>query len=245
MTFGNDSLHEVLSAEFGNTLSRVGHGRWSAATNDGLQLQCMTDERADRMRFIIPVMPVGSAPKEFLMRILEANFHSALDSRYAVAQGLVWSVFLHPLRSLGVEGARAALSQVMRLARTTGTSYSSSNMIFVGAFDSASPGEGAGRVTAEQAFENVLAEKKGEARGPTDVPSSFCDPLTFELMEDPVQLPSGHTTERATILEHIARFNNNPFTKEPLAASLLTPNRALADAISEWKASKAKESTSP
>eukprot|EP01063_Lacrimia_lanifica_P002548 TRINITY_DN11341_c0_g1_i1.p1 TRINITY_DN11341_c0_g1~~TRINITY_DN11341_c0_g1_i1.p1 ORF type:complete len:253 (+),score=66.19 TRINITY_DN11341_c0_g1_i1:59-817(+) len=237
--FGNSELHEVLSEAFGDALMRVGPGRWRALTPEGLQFQCMTDERANRMRFIIPVMPVGGAPKEFLTRLLEANFHSALDARYAIAQGLVWSVFLHPLRSLGYEGARQHLSQVMRLARTTGTSYSSSDLVFVGMFDSASPPVAEGRVTAQEAFDRCVDEaNRNRAARPEadDTPSAFCDPITFELMEDPVQVPSGHTFERATILEHIARFNNNPLTKEPLAPDALTSNRALADAIAEWKA---------
>eukprot|EP01060_Flectonema_neradi_P038228 TRINITY_DN7971_c1_g1_i1.p1 TRINITY_DN7971_c1_g1~~TRINITY_DN7971_c1_g1_i1.p1 ORF type:complete len:253 (+),score=34.04 TRINITY_DN7971_c1_g1_i1:46-759(+) len=234
----NDSLHKVLEKRFGNDLVRQGHGRWAAVTSDGLRFQCMTDERANRMRFIIPVMPVGNAPKEFLSRLLKANFHSALDSRYAVANGLVWSTFLHPLRSLDEQQASAALSQVIKLASTTGSSYSSSDLVFVGMVDDSECCEG-GRITAEEAFK--LAEKQAKKADDSeagDIPSHFCDPLTFELMLDPVSVPSGHTFERTTIMEHISRFHNNPFTREPLDVEKLAPNRALQQAIEAWQSQK-------
>ena len=233
----NESLHRVLEARFGNDLIRQGHGRWGAVTSDGLRFQCMTDERANRMRFIVPVMPVGNAPKEFLLRLLKANFHSALDSRYAIANGLVWSTFLHPLKSLTDEQAAAALSQVIKLASTTGSSYSSSDLVFVGMVDDSECCEG-GRITAEEAFK--LAEKQADSdtKQSGDIPSHFCDPLTFELMMDPVSVPSGHTFERTTIMEHISRFHNNPFTRDPLEVDKLAPNRALEQAIDAWKSSE-------
>lgn len=38
-------------------------------------------------------------------------------------------------------------------------------------------------------------------------PEEFLDPLTQELMDDPVILPSsGHTVDRSSIMRHLLRF---------------------------------------
>lgn len=65
-----------------------------------------------RMRFMIGVLRVRNAPAVFLRRVLEANFHSALDAKYAVFGDVLWSTFMHPLSSLSVEDATAGIDQV-------------------------------------------------------------------------------------------------------------------------------------
>jgi STIP1 family protein 1 len=128
--------------------------------------------------------------------------------------------------------------QVVRLAETTGTSFSSTDMVFVGHADDA-VAEGGGRLTAAEAFERVnhdSAESSAEREVENAAaPDHFCDPVTFEVMEDPVQTPSGHTFERTSILLHISQFGNNPFTREPLQPSQLVPNRSLKEAISKFQ----------
>lgn len=62
--------------------------------------------------------------------ILVANFHTALDARYAVANGAVVSVFVHPLSSLQEADLRSGLCQVATLANNFGTSHSSGALGF-------------------------------------------------------------------------------------------------------------------
>lgn len=132
--------------------------------------------------------------------------------------------------------------QVVRLAETTGTSFSSSDLVYVGHADG-EVAEGAGRLTAEEAFERVtaaVAESRIAREAEDDAaPDHFCDPVTFELMEDPVQTPSGHSFERTSLLVHIAEFGNNPFTRERLDPSQLVPNRSLKEAIDKWREERA------
>ena len=62
--------------------------------------------------------------------MLVANFHAALDARYAVTDGTVVAVYVHPLASLQANELRSALRQVANLAANFGTSYSSGELGF-------------------------------------------------------------------------------------------------------------------
>lgn len=53
--------------------------------------------------------------------MLEANFHSALDVRYATSNGLVYAAYIHPLSLLRREEIHSALRHVAKLVKTFGT----------------------------------------------------------------------------------------------------------------------------
>ena len=96
----------------------------------GRSVLVMTDERADRMRIMSPIVDTNVLDKERLYRLLQANFDSAHDSRYAIAKGKLWSAFVHPLSSLSSTQFYSALNQVVTLAQNFGTTYSSGNHVF-------------------------------------------------------------------------------------------------------------------
>ena len=51
-----------------------------------------------------------------------------------------------------------------------------------------------------------------------DAPEEFLDPLMFNLMEDPVELPDSHTIiDRITIKRHLLNDPHDPFNRAPLA----------------------------
>lgn len=99
---------------------------------DGLQLQMVFDASADRMRVMIPIAGAAELSAEQLERLMQANFDSALDARYAIAQGAVWSVFLHRLSSLSTEDFASGLAQSVSLVRTYGTTFQSGAAVFGG-----------------------------------------------------------------------------------------------------------------
>ena len=82
------------------------------------------------MRIVSPVTAVDTLTAEQVQRMMVANFHSALDARYAVTDRSVVSVFVHPLASLQQNDFRSALRQVVSLADTFGSSYSSQALEF-------------------------------------------------------------------------------------------------------------------
>jgi len=90
------------------------------------------DESADRMRVISPIIEAASVPAEVHERMLQANFDAVLDARYAVANDLVWAVFLHPLSTLTEDDFVSALAQTVTAAETFGTTYTSGAIVFGG-----------------------------------------------------------------------------------------------------------------
>ena len=85
-------------------------GHWQCVINDA-PFVCMTDERANRMRFMAPISKTDEFDAEVLHHLLEANFHSALDARLAIHDGVLWSVFLSPLAELTPELAENGLKR--------------------------------------------------------------------------------------------------------------------------------------
>ncbi len=99
---------------------------------EGRDLWVITDEAHNRMRIISPVAPQTSLDQPMLARLLEANFASALDAKYALRDGTLWSVFTHPLAELTDMQFMDCLAQVSNLASNFGGSYASSNLTFGG-----------------------------------------------------------------------------------------------------------------
>lgn len=91
-----------------------------------------SDEAANRMRIISAITDVDQLSGDQLFYALAANFHSALDARYAISDGLVYAAFIHPLSSLSVAELRSAISQVASAHRTFGATYSSGELFFPG-----------------------------------------------------------------------------------------------------------------
>jgi len=92
----------------------------------------ITDPAGDRMGAMVPIRSAAGLDPEELMRLMQANFDSALDARYAVAQGRLWGVFIHPLSPLEREQLISGLVQTINVARTYGQTYSGGAQIFGG-----------------------------------------------------------------------------------------------------------------
>ena len=106
-------------------------GNWKIKF-EGHSVQIITDTKADRMRMVTGVAKTDKMDKAQLYRIMQANFESALDARYAIAQHIVWSTFIHPLSPLTDEEFFSGLGQTLSLARTFGTTFSSGVFVFGG-----------------------------------------------------------------------------------------------------------------
>lgn len=94
--------------------------------------QIVSDVSADRMRIVIGITDQDALTPELMTRILQANFDSALDARYAFAQGFLWSTFIHPLSSLSDEDFVSGLSQTITLFLTFGTTFTSGALVYGG-----------------------------------------------------------------------------------------------------------------
>ncbi|XLS27694.1 hypothetical protein ACJD0Z_10860 [Flavobacteriaceae bacterium M23B6Z8] len=95
-------------------------------------LICVTDEKANRMRIISPIAERAQLKEEHLLNALVANFHTALDVKYAISDELIWSVFAHPLKELSEAQVKDAILQVYYANVTFGNTYSSTTLVFPG-----------------------------------------------------------------------------------------------------------------
>ncbi|VAW05472.1 FIG01023306: hypothetical protein [hydrothermal vent metagenome] len=84
----------------------------------------ITDEAADRMRAMAFIREAKDITPEEMTRMMQANFDSALDARYAIAQSKLWAAFIHPLSPLEKDEFISGLGQVVNLATSYGTLYS-------------------------------------------------------------------------------------------------------------------------
>ncbi len=98
----------------------------------GYPVYIFTDVSADRMRIMVPVVESEALRKDVLFRLLQANFDTAMDARYAIAQEMLWSIFLHELSPLSDDQFHSGFLQAVTLAATFGTDYSSGAWRFGG-----------------------------------------------------------------------------------------------------------------
>jgi len=104
-------------------------GVWQFAVEKQTVL-IVTDEKNDRMRIMVAIRPAADVPADLMLRMMQANFDTALDSRYAVAREILWATFIHPLRALHDRQFVTAIGQTVNLSVTFGTTYSSGLLSF-------------------------------------------------------------------------------------------------------------------
>lgn len=71
-----------------------------------------------------------------------------------------------------------------------------------------------------------------------EIPADFEDPIMGILMEDPVTLPSRHTLDRSTIVQHLLSDPTDPFSRQKMAIEDVEPNTELRERIAAWKAER-------
>ncbi len=128
-TMNNGRLHKIIKKVDPKVQGQ--NGFWEL-TLEGIPLKVITDESANRMRIIAPIVKTTDLSKDELYRMMQANFDSALDARYAIAQGIVWATFLHPLSTLDSDDFVLGLGQTTNLVTSYGSSYSSGLLVFQG-----------------------------------------------------------------------------------------------------------------
>jgi hypothetical protein len=133
-----ESVNTIIRQEASN-VNRINQQQWQFQLQ-GRSMIVVANEQHNRMRIITPITQVQELSSEELFKMMVANYHSALDARYAINQeGVVVAVFLHPLTSLQQPDFRSALNQVASLATTFGSDYSSGELYFNNENDNSQP----------------------------------------------------------------------------------------------------------
>ena len=125
----NETLGEIITKN-ADTLAGV-TGNWQFLYKETPML-CVTDATNNRMRIIAPITESKNLNEDLLLDSMTANFHSALDVKYAISNGVLWSAYVHPLKELSNEQVESAISQVYLAAKTFGTTFSSTELLFGG-----------------------------------------------------------------------------------------------------------------
>lgn len=106
-------------------------GSWQLKYKE-IWVYVVTDANHNRMRIISPIARVEELEDKHYIKSLEANFHTALDIKYAISEGWMWSIFVHPLKELSAHQVKDAFSQVYSGVATFGFTYSSGELLFPG-----------------------------------------------------------------------------------------------------------------
>lgn len=137
LSFQTGFSQQMTPEKLGTILTSVsdsiqgGNGRWQFKVKDVI-FMCITDAKHNRMRIISPITETNRLDEKLKSAALVANFHSALDVKYAIAEDVLWSVFIHPLKELSEAQVKDAVSQVYSANITFGTSFSSTTLVFPG-----------------------------------------------------------------------------------------------------------------
>lgn len=92
----------------------------------------VTDETNNRMRVMVPVRKATDMTPEEILRVMQANFDTALDARYAIANDILWSTFIHPLRTLHDKQFITGIGQTVNLLATYGSTFTSGLLTYGG-----------------------------------------------------------------------------------------------------------------
>ena len=125
----NEKLQEIYTSVSDSIQGQL--GAWQFQVKDVMMIS-ITDTNHNRMRIISPIVDAANLDDDMLKAALAANFHTALDVKYAITDGVLWSVFIHPLKELSEDQLRDALSQVYYANVNFGSSYASTSLIFPG-----------------------------------------------------------------------------------------------------------------
>ena len=125
----NQRLGAIIHRLDGQVQGKPGFWRFSI---EGKTITVITDEKADRMRILVPVVKANALKEGELYRLMQANFDTSLDARYAVAKGILWSAFIHPLGILSKREFLSGLGQTVNLVLSFRNGYSSGALVFRG-----------------------------------------------------------------------------------------------------------------
>lgn len=123
----NKRLEKILTKVTDSIQGKEGY--WQVSYED-ITVLVITDQKHNRMRMITPIAYISELKETIYIEALEANFHTALDVKYAISDKIMWTVFIHPFKELSENQIKDAIKQVYYGTKTFGDSYSSTDLVF-------------------------------------------------------------------------------------------------------------------
>lgn len=132
---GEESPPTTGATEVGDFLREIAvdvsgeDGQWTARYR-GARILVFAVEEHGRMRIMAPITSTDSIGESEMRFMLDANYARALDAKFAIQDGVVWSLFNRPLVGLDRETFVDGADQVVTLRKNYGTSYRSTDLTF-------------------------------------------------------------------------------------------------------------------
>ena len=115
-------------------------GRFKKQENDDITLWqftiadtpafIQTQTAVNRMRIVAKIGHPKYQERSDLRSLMEANYHSALDCRYAITDGRLVATFIHPLAELTKAEFKSGLAQVISCTLSCGRENSGGTLTF-------------------------------------------------------------------------------------------------------------------
>ena len=119
---GHDRIEELIARVDKNYEGE--EGLWIFEL-EGVPIWVVADTEVNRMRIYAPITKADTIDQDKLLRLMQANFDSALDARYAISRGILWSTYIHPLYPLTDQQFLSGVGQTVNAVISYGDSYSS------------------------------------------------------------------------------------------------------------------------
>ncbi|QDT96840.1 hypothetical protein [Gimesia aquarii] len=104
-------------------------GHWQLNVGE-FPVRIQTQESANRMRIVAYITGAEGISIAEYQIMMEANSHSALDARYAIDNGYIVSLFLHPFKELDLVQFVLGFYQVISCAETYGKDYTGGTLFY-------------------------------------------------------------------------------------------------------------------
>ena len=130
--YGEQMMDQAKMEEIikNNAASHAGQQGLVEFEYHGVRMAVISDAVNDRMRIVSPIANYSDVTREQLDAMMQANFHSTLDSRYAVSGGVLYAAFIHRLSILQRRDVEHAMDQVANLVLSYGSEYTSGELTF-------------------------------------------------------------------------------------------------------------------
>ncbi|NDJ16769.1 hypothetical protein [Myxacorys almedinensis] len=108
-----EELTATLNQLFDSTVQTLAPGSFQIETPQYRLLVLLSDDES-WLRVLLPISPAQDA-QPFLEELLEANFDLTQETRYAVHQNVLWSVFQHSMASLTADDLGTAIERMLMI----------------------------------------------------------------------------------------------------------------------------------
>jgi hypothetical protein len=103
----------VLQHVFQNAVQVVPPDSWQVETAHGRLLVLLSEDQS-WLRVLVTIASIQDA-QPFLTQLLEANFDTTQETRYALHQSVLWGVFQHARDSLTTADFQAVIARLLEL----------------------------------------------------------------------------------------------------------------------------------